>query len=364
MQGLRLSLLVFLGFASLSACAEPASTPILLSPAISLSAYLETYYAYDGMPSTRRPDFLYSHAETNQPSIHLALIKASLDRERIRARLALASGTYMRANYAAESAGLRQLFEANVGLRLSDTHDVWLDVGVMPSHIGVESAIGLENWTLTRSLMADNSPYYETGAKLSLRSADQRWQASALLLTGWQRITPTQSSTAPAFGHQLTFRPSSALTLNSSSFIGNVSENDRRQMRYFHDAYLQWQLTERAGLIAALDIGAQQAAPGSDRLWRWWSSSLMLRVKLSDQLYWAGRIERFDDPHAIIASGAQGEGLEAMGYSMNLDYQLTPHLAWRNEVRHLHSQSAAFARRGLSFSDERLTATTALIMHF
>jgi len=142
-----------------------------------------------------------------------------------------------------------------------------------------------------------------------------------------------------------------------------VSEDDRRQMRYFHDAF-QWQFNERAGLIAALDIGAQQAQPGSDRLWRWWSSSLMLRVKLSDQLYWAGRIERFDDPHAIIARGAQGEGLEAMGYSMNLDYQLTPHLAWRNEIRHLHSQSAAFARRGLSFSDERLTATTALIMHF
>lgn len=364
MQGSSTLLFFCLALFSLTAVADDRTATAPIDSTLQLSAYLESYYADDGVAAPRRPSFLYSHAEIDAPSIQLALIKASVDSARLRARLALASGTYMRANYAAESAGYRQLFEANVGLRLSDIQDIWLDIGVMPSHIGVESAIGLENWTLTRSLMADNSPYYETGAKLSLRSADQRWQASALLLTGWQRITPTASQTAPAFGHQLTFRPSPTLTLNSSSFVGNVSESDRRQMRYFHDAYLQWQLSERIGLLAALDVGAQQASAGSDRLWRWWSTSLIVRLKLAESLYWAGRVERYDDAHGVIATGAQGEGLQAMGYSMNLDYQLSPYLYWRNELRHLHSQSPAFAQRGPSLSDERFTATTALIMRF
>jgi hypothetical protein len=40
----------------------------------------------------------------------------------------------------------------------------------MPSHIGFESAIGKDCATLTRSILADNSPYYEAGVKIDITS--------------------------------------------------------------------------------------------------------------------------------------------------------------------------------------------------
>ncbi len=46
--------------------------------------------------------------------------------------------TYFEANYAAEPVGLRQLFEASVGLKLATTREIWLDAGVLLSPYGCE----------------------------------------------------------------------------------------------------------------------------------------------------------------------------------------------------------------------------------
>ena len=39
-----------------------------------------------------------------------------------------------------------------------DADNLWLDAGIFVSHIGLESANSRDNLTLTRSIMADNSP--------------------------------------------------------------------------------------------------------------------------------------------------------------------------------------------------------------
>ncbi len=76
----------------------------------------------------------------------------------------------MNANYAAEPGILGNFYEGNVGIKLSENNNLWLDVGVFPSHIGFESAVGKDNWALTRSLNAENTPYFESGAKVSYTS--------------------------------------------------------------------------------------------------------------------------------------------------------------------------------------------------
>ena len=85
----------------------------------------------------------------------------------MRANLALMAGTYAQDNLSAEQDALKLINEANVGFKISKTKNIWIDAGIMPSHIGWESAIGKDNMNLTRSLAAENSPYFETGAKIS-----------------------------------------------------------------------------------------------------------------------------------------------------------------------------------------------------
>jgi hypothetical protein len=145
---------------------------------------------------------LYSHNRHNEFNLNLGFIKAGCNAERMRANLAIGVGTYMNANYAAEPSTLRFLYEANVGYKLSSKKNLWFDIGIMSSHIGFESAMSSACWTLTRSMMADNSPYYESGAKISYTSENEKWQFAALALNGWQRITRIEGNSMISFGTQ------------------------------------------------------------------------------------------------------------------------------------------------------------------
>ena len=132
------------------------------------SGYVETYYGVDfnKPPGGRKPPFLYNFTEDKEVAVNLALLKGSYITNNIRANLALAAGSYMNANYAVEPGILGHLYESNVGIKLSGNHELWLDIGVFPSHIGFESAIGTDNWTLTRSLVAKKRHILNPGPNL------------------------------------------------------------------------------------------------------------------------------------------------------------------------------------------------------
>lgn len=328
-----------------------------------INGYLETYYLHDfNRPSDNlRPGFTYSHNVADKPSFNLGFIKASFNADRVRANLALGSGTYMRANYALETRDLQKIFEANVGLKLTD--NIWLDAGVMPSHIGFESAVGLDNWTVTRSMLADNSPYFETGLRLSYTSDDGKWYASGLVINGWQRIQRPDGNTTPAIGHQLTYKPNAKITLNSSSFIGNDKSDRDRRMRYFHNFYGQYQLNDQWGFIAGFDIGAEQTERNSKSYNVWLTPVFITKYTHSEKLSMAARAEYYQDQDGVIVSTNTPNGFRTFSYSVNMDYRLSNDVAIRAELRKFYSKDKIFeARNGMS--DDSLIATTALIFSF
>lgn len=347
-------------YSSISVAQDNATEP----NSIHFSGYLESYYIHDfnNPEGSTRPSFAYSHNVVDKPSINLGFIKASLNTPTTRANLAVGSGTYMRANYAIEPKDLQKLFEANVGVKLSDSN-LWLDAGVLPSHIGFESAIGLDNWTVTRSMLADNSPYFETGLRLAYTSDDGQWYVSGLLLNGWQRIQRPDGNTTPAIGHQITYKPNAAVTLNSSSFIGNDKSDQDRRMRYFHNLYGQFQLSERWGLIAGFDIGAEQTERGSSRYQVWYSPIVITRYAYSDKLSFAARAEYYQDKDEVIITTDTTNGFRTVSYSVNVDYKPVQHLALRAELRKYKSKEEIFEKKN-GMSDEQLLATTAVVITF
>ena len=76
---------------------------------LSISGYAEVYYQYDfNKPSdNNRPGFIYSHNRHNEFNLNLGYLKANYTADRVRANLALATGTYMNANYTAEPGVLK-----------------------------------------------------------------------------------------------------------------------------------------------------------------------------------------------------------------------------------------------------------------
>lgn len=328
-----------------SANAQPDSTKtdsVKKSP-FSFSGYLETYYTYDlGNPSNHnRPGFIYSHNRHNEFNLNLGFVKASYGSKNVRANIALAAGTYMNANYAAEPGVLKNIYEANAGVKISKKKNLWIDAGIFASHIGFESAVSKDCWGLTRSILADNSPYYESGVKLGYTSDNGKWFLSALVLNGWQRIARVDGNNTPGFGTQITFTPNSNITLNSSTFIGNDKPDSVKQMRYFHNFYAIFHLN-KIHITAGFDYGMEQKSKGSSDYNTWYSPVLIVMVAPTNKFSLSARGEYYTDPNgAIIATGTPN-GFQTLGYSLNFDYKIMDNLVWRVEGRGLSSKDNIF----------------------
>lgn len=331
-----------------------------------ISGYAETYYQYDvNSPlDNKRPGFMYSHNRNNEVSLNLALIKVNYSTEKTRANIAFAVGSYMNANYVAELDVLKNIYEGNVGVKISKKHDLWIDAGVFSSHLGFESAVGKDNWTLTRSLLADNSPYFETGVKISYTSPSGKWFVSGLVLNGWQRIQRVDGNTTPAFGHQLTYKPNAKLTLNSGSYIGNDKPDSIRQMRYFHNLYAIYQVNEKFGITAGFDIGVEQKEKNTRGYNTWYTPVLIAKYKTSDKFSLTARGEYYQDKAGVIIDTNTPSGFQTFGYSLNADYVIIPNLVWRTEIKNLSSKDAIFVKRNEINTANSFALTTAFAISF
>lgn len=307
---------------------------------LKISGYIEAYYVYDfGNPANHiRPDFLYSFNRHNEVNLNLGFIKAAYTTNKIRANLALMAGTYVNANLASEPGVLKNIFEANGGVRISKKKNLWIDAGIFASHIGFESAVGADCWNMTRSILAENSPYYLSGAKISFTSKNEKWFLSGSFLNGWQRIQRLAGNQTPAFGHQLTWTPNDKITLNSSSFIGSDTPDSNRLMRYFHNFYGKFQLNSKFALTAGFDIGVQQKTKNSSDYHVWYSPVLIARYSPTEKLAFSARVEYYSDQGEVIVSTGTPNGFQTFGYSLNMDVRVMENLLWRLEGRTFNSQ--------------------------
>ena len=334
--------------------------------AFSLGGYAEMYYGFDfNRPAGGdRPDFVYAHNRHNEFNANIALLQASVQGRRVRGNMALMAGTYANANLAAEPGTLQNVFEANAGYRLSKNADLWIDAGIFGSHIGFESAIGKDCWTLTRSILADNSPYYEAGAKLTYTTADGKWLFSALALNGWQRIRRVPGNSLLSGGWQVTWMPSDRVTLNSSSFVGTDYPDENRRIRLFHNFYGIFQVSERLGLIAGLDVGREDdPAPRADAR-VWYAPVAICRYQMNDRLTVAGRMEYYSDKEGVIVATQTDNGFQTFGASLNFDVQLHQNALWRIEGKFFNSQDAVFEKDGGVAVRTNSVLTTALAFWF
>lgn len=331
----------------------------------SIYGYGEVYYGFDfNQPkSNERPSFVYTHNRHNEVNVNLAMLKANCTKERARANVALAAGTYVNTVYGGEPGVLKNLFEANIGVKLLKRHSLWIDAGVLPSHIGFESALATDCATLTRSMIAENSPYYESGARLSFSPANERWYFAALLLNGWQRIQRPAGHTGMSGGSQITYRPTSKLTVNYSTFLGNVGPDSAGMQRVFHNLYVTAQVTKRLNLTGGFDFGVEQRTRAA-RWSNWMGGSMIAQYKPDNKSAVAVRAEYFrDDSSVIIKTGTPG-GFRTMGFSANFDYYITENVRWRVEGKTFVSQAAIYVKDDGSYVATSPAATMSLCVHF
>jgi hypothetical protein len=358
MKKIIVTVLTAFGFTAINAQEESKSP-------LTFSGYIDIYYSYDfGKPDNHtKPGFIYSYNQSNEVNLNLGMAKVNYAKENIRANFALMAGTYAQYNMAAEQDLLKNIYEANVGVKISKNNNLWLDAGVMPAHIGFESAIGKDCMNLTRSILSDNSPFYEAGVKIGYTSPSEKWYLAAMYLNGWQRIQKIDGNHTPAFGTQITYKPIAAIALNWSTYVGNEQPDIDKKWRYFNNFYGQFKVSEKTNLIAGFDIGAQQSDKGSSDYDVWYSPVLMAQYKPTDKIQLAARGEYYQDEKGVIIATGTPNGFKTYGFSANFDYLPTSNVMFRIEARTLNSKDDIFMKNS-NPTDNNVFVTTSLSMSF
>jgi len=315
---------------------------------LTISGYAEIYYGYDfNRPANNnRPSFVYSHNRHNEVNLNLGFIKANYQSDQIRANLALMAGTYANANLAAEPGVLKNIFEANAGVKVSKTTDLWVDAGIFSSHIGFESATSKDDWVLTRNILSDNTPYYESGVKLTYITKNGKLLLSGLYLNGWQRINREINNSKPAGGSQVLWKPTDKITLNYSNYLGTEGADSVSVRRFYNDFYGIFQVTSAFGIIAGFDYGIQQQVKGSKDYYQVFLPVVIARYQFTDKWAVASRIEYYQDKNNVLISLGAPNGFVTSGYSANLDYKPRSSALIRIEGKLYNSQDAVFTRVG------------------
>jgi hypothetical protein len=318
--------------------------------ALQFNAYGELYYSYDfsNPQNHKKSDFLYNHKRHNELNANLILLQANYLTKYYRANLGLMAGNYPQYNLSSEPTWAQFIYEANVGVKLFSKQNIWLEAGIMPSHIGFEGAISADCWTLTRSLLAENSPYYEAGVKLGYTSKNQKLNLSALYLNGWQQISKPNYIQKPSFGTQINFKLSNKILFNYSTFLGTDKPDNFNAIRQFHNFYLQYEPTDKFGIIAGYDVGRDKYT--IDRYGIWYSPVLIIKQMINEKIKIAIRGEYYSDPKQIIILTGTTHGFQTFGFSSNLDFSINDKIKIRIEGKMFHSKDRIFVNENDNYS--------------
>ncbi len=313
-------------------------------------AFVDSYYAYDfENPPNHDRAFTTQPARSNEFNVNLAFVDVKLNDENVHGRFALQTGTSVQSNYASEpTMGVvsgpslsRNIQEGFAGYRLAE--NLWVDGGIFLSHIGFESFVSRDNWNYTRSLVADYSPYYQSGVRLSYQASD-RWSGQLLILNGWQNISENNDS--KSLGTQIVYTANPNFSVTYNTLIG-----EEKEFRHFHDLILKYSYSDSLQFGLQADFGFQDQS-SNNTVSTWYGTALFTRYALTKKLAFAGRIERYDDQRQVIVTTGTPNGFQIWDASVNADVQLDPRLTWRSELRAYSSKDSIFpSRHGTSTLD-------------
>lgn len=313
---------------------------------VTLEGYVDAYFAFDGsQPADANRPYFVSQSRHNEFNINMAYISLKFSSERVRATFTPGFGTYMNANYAAERMTLKNIIEANVGVKLFKHKDIWLDVGVLPSPYTNETAISFDQLTYSRSFAPEYVPYYLSGARLTL-PLSQKVNLYLYLLNGWQAIEDV--NTPLAFGSQLEYKPDNKLSLYLNTYYGSehsATAPDNRE-RYFVDAYALYNPMPRLNLSFSAYAGNQvrrDAVQDTRTNNLWWQANAIARYFLAPQHSISVRVEYFNDPKEVMIVPVTGaKGFDAASCSLGYNLSVTRNVLFRIESRYFRSTRDVF----------------------
>lgn len=350
-----------LGSAEAGVASEPAAAHV------QWGGFVDAYYAWDvHRPASFDRAYTTQAARQAEFNVNLAFVEARVSRDRARGRLALQWGTSVQANTSGEPrlgavSGpevSRFVQEASVGWKLAP--DLWVDAGIFLSHMGQESWVSRDNAAYTRSLVAEFSPYYESGVKLTW-AVSPSLTAQAVIVNGWQNVSADNST--PGAGVRVDWVPSPRLALGYDNIVADMAADSAgSRVRTWHDAFVVVTPAERWTWIAVASLateGPRDSGGGSATVL---GGVLTARWQARPTLALVARAEALSDPDGRLVATPGGDPFRTFGASFGVDVSPDPALRWRSELRSFSSRDAVWPTRtgGLSARGGALVSSLSL----
>lgn len=154
---------------------------------LTFKGYSEIYYTHDfNATSSTRDAWFYNHNLHNTIAPNLALLETRYKGKNAYAQLDLMFGTYSSAIMVNEPFWAQPIAQAYVGTKYKRFN---FEAGIFESGIGLEGIKGSDNPTLTRSIVAENTPYYLSGVRARWEDRTAIFLIEGAIINGWETVT-------------------------------------------------------------------------------------------------------------------------------------------------------------------------------
>lgn len=324
----------------------PSALAVEKSPgALAIEVYLDAYYAIDTdttlsigkgntakrVPKKDRPLNAVGY-RNNELNINMAQITVSTAQDRYRGSASFQFGTIPISSW---SGGYLNLQEAHLGFKpVSDLggegNQLWIDGGILLTHIGNELLLPKGNWLSTLALVAMYEPFYQAGVRATYNWGDTL-SAEFHLMNGYGMIEDNNAS--KTVGWLIGYTPLDHLSVSWGATLGDeANAGDTAAVRFYNNLNLNYQILKQLGIRGQFDFATQTASPF------YYGAQLSARYDfLFDE---AGefpilgatlRGEVIQDPGGMLTP----DRLQGFGATLGLEYKPTVHSFVRLEGRQL-----------------------------
>ena len=306
---------------------------------ITIGGFIDTYYSYNfSNPTDKNIPYLTSSSRHNEMNINLAYLDLRYSSSRIRARLVAGYGTFMMVNYKNEPVPLKFILEASIGVKPFKKYDGWIYGGVIGSPFTNESYLSKDHLMYTRSLSAENVPYYLTGVKAQL-PLGKKLTLSLYALNGWQNIMEYNDGKAGAT--QLEYKPNDKMILNWNTYIGDEKSDSTPdyRARFFTDVFYIYS-NKNFDLTSCAYIGLQMKEDSTGKKSNpiWYNINTIVRYHFTDYLSLSARAEYFrDSRNVLITPETTDKNFHVLGGGLCINVKAWNRFMFRLEGRYFYA---------------------------
>jgi len=296
--------------------------------------YSDIYYSTE--PSAWNVDssspLYYNYTKRNEFNLNFTALTARYQFKKTHFNIGLQAGTFVQRNSISEPSWIKHVHECNIGWFLGKKQKWSIDLGLMPSHIGQETIIGFDLANLSRSFIAENSPYFETGIKAAYTSNSKKFYFAQLVTNGWANMYNAKLNGFPSFGQQFTIGPFKNVKICWNNFVGDLTADDSYKAFFFQDLCLLYNWKERLYLSASYNSGSTFRFMVERKPMN--GSSFIIQYKVKPNLALAARYETYTDNYGVMLASYDLKG-RYKALSFNSDLSLSDKVKIRFEAKEI-----------------------------